>query len=64
LIINSKKKRLEFLKQQRIDKVYERTKKDGVDKSKYPELSKQIADLEAQIKAENEDIKKDEDYKK
>ena len=35
---------------QKIDKVYETNKKEGPDKSKFPELAKQIADLDAEIK--------------
>ena len=62
-LINSKKKRLAKLEQQKIDKVYEINKKDGPDKSKFPELAKQIADLDAEIKKVNDEIKADETWK-
>ena len=62
-LINSKKKRLAKLEQQKIDKVYETNKKEGPDKSKFPELAKQIADLDAEIKKVTDDIKADETWK-
>ena len=62
-LINSKNKRLAKLEQQKIDKVYETNKKEGPDKSKFPELAKQIADLDAEIKKVNDEIKADETWK-
>ena len=59
----SKNKRLAKLEQQKIDKVYEINKKEGPDKSKFPELAKQIADLDAEIKKVNDEIKADETWK-
>ena len=44
--------------------MYERNKKDAPDKSKFPELSKQIADLDAEIKRVQEEIKADETWTK
>ena len=62
-LINSKKKRLEKLEKQKIDKIFETKKKDGPDKSKFPELAKQITDLDAEIKKVTDDIKADEAWK-
>lgn len=62
-LINSKKKRLEKLEKQKIDKVFETNKKDGPDKSKFPELAKQITNLDAEIKKVSDEIKADEAWK-